>query len=59
MRYLLNEILESTISNIIIEANQGGFSLTDRPRLYAPLPPPSSVDNVLLADDKDDGEGIP
>ena len=52
MRYLLNEILESTINNIIIEANQGGFSLTDRPRLYAP--PPLSDTPVLLVDGNDD-----
>jgi len=54
MRYLLNEVLESTINNIIIEANQGGFSLTDRPRLYAPPPPPSSDTPVLLVDGNDD-----
>lgn len=53
MRYLLNEVLESTINNIIIEANQGGFSLTDRPRLYAP-PPPSETPIVLVDDNDDD-----
>lgn len=47
MRYLLNEVLESAILNIMIEANQGGSSLTDRPRLFAPPPIPivSSIAN--------------
>ena len=41
MRCLLNEILENTISGILTEANEGVFSLTNRPRLIAPRPPAS------------------